>query len=77
MADLFKQEDVLVDDGTTKRCWICEQRFNIENLTATIGYRDYNGVLLPTYPKLCALCLEEFESGRNPIYKPKTIKSND
>jgi hypothetical protein len=69
---MFDERDYVTqgNDVAKCECWICGQQFDRGQIKGVTGFRNYNGAMIPTYPKLCNLCLEEFESGRNPIYKP-------
>lgn len=51
-------------------CNGCGSEFTTEKLKKPVAYR-FNGVhYMHTEVAFCPLCLEEFESGRNAVYKP-------
>jgi hypothetical protein len=54
----------------TSTCTGCGGSFEPVKLKKPVAYR-YNGLhYMHANVSFCALCLEEFESGRNAVYKP-------
>jgi hypothetical protein len=66
MKDLFKSDEKVAG---TQECFACGNT-GCELIDAQ-GYRVYNNAAyLPAPLKFCQLCMEEYESGRNPLFQP-------